>query len=310
MSETKVGNAPCSWGTLEFAGMDADRVEYERMLDELVETGYAGTELGDWGYFPTEPAALRHELSDRGLTMLGAFVPIAFADPDAHAAGVEHALRVARLLSAVADIGDEDHTPYIVLADDNGSDPVRTQNAGSITPELGLSEEEWSTFAAGVNRVARAVRDETGLRSVFHHHCAGYVETPAEIERLLVLTNPELVGLVFDTGHFAYGAGGCDDVVPALERFSGRLWYVHFKDFDPEVAARARYEGWDYFETVRQGVFCELGQGCVDFEAVVRWLRDHEYQGWITVEQDVLPGMGTPRESAQRNREHLHEIGL
>jgi inosose dehydratase len=32
--------------------------------------------------------------------------------------------------------------------------------------------------------------------------------------------------------------------------------------------------------------------------------------GWIVVEQDVLPGMGTPKESAQRNREYLKSIGL
>lgn len=312
MSGIHVGNAPCSWGTLEFEGMDADvdRIPYDRMLDELVETGYAGTELGDWGYFPTEPDALREELARRNLTMLGSFVPIAFADPDAHAAAEEHALRVARLLSAVADVGDEDHQPYIVLADNNGSDPARTQNAGRITPEMTLSDTEWETFAAGVEHVARAVRDETGLRSVFHHHCAGYVETPAEIERLLALTDSELVGLVFDTGHYAWGAGGCDDVVPALDRFASRLWYVHFKDFDPEVAAHARDEGWDYFETVKHGVFCELGQGCVDFTAVVNRLRNHDYDGWITVEQDVLPGMGTPKESAARNREYLRNIGL
>lgn len=232
------------------------------------------------------------------------------ADPDAHAAGREHALRVAHLLSTVADVGDTHHQPYIVLADDNGSDSVRIQNAGGITPEMGLDDEQWRTFGAGVDRVAQAVHDETGLRCVFHHHCAGYVETPVEIDHLLALTDPALVGLVFDTGHYAYGAGGCDDMVPALDRFAGRLWCAHFKDFHPNVAARARKNSWSYFETVQHGIFCELGQGCVDFAAVVEGLYDHDYNGWITVEQDVLPGMGTPKESAARNREYLSEIGL
>jgi inosose dehydratase len=79
---------------------------------------------------------------------------------------------------------------------------------------------------------------------------------------------------------------------------------------EPAVAARARSEGWDYFRAIRGGLFCELGRGVIEFPAVAAWLEAHDYQGWITVEQDVLPGMGTPRESARRNREYLRGIGL
>jgi inosose dehydratase len=175
-----------------------------------------------------------------------------------------------------------------------------------------LSAAQWTVYAKGAERVARAVRDETGLRTVFHHHCAGYVETPDEIVRLLELTDPALVGLVFDTGHYVYGSGENDGaaVVNGLERFAERIWYVHFKDCQPQIASQARAEGWDYFAAVGHGVFCELGQGCVDFPAVVRWLREHDYSGYVTVEQDVLPGMGAPLASAQRNREYLASIGL
>jgi inosose dehydratase len=85
---------------------------------------------------------------------------------------------------------------------------------------------------------------------------------------------------------------------------------VHFKDCHPEIANRARIEGWDYFEAVRHGIFCELGEGYVDFPAVIASLRDSGYCGWIVVEQDILPGMGTPRESALRNRDYLKTIGI
>src|ERR1051326_4844949 len=132
-----------------------------------------------------------------------------------------------------------------------------------------LRPAEWTAFAAGADRVARAVLDETGLRTVFHHHCAGYVETADEIARLLELTDPKTVGLVFDTGHYTYGAGHAR-VVEALERFADRVWYVHFKDCDAAVAARARAEGWDYFTALRHGVFCELGKGSVDFRSEER----------------------------------------
>jgi inosose dehydratase len=154
------------------------------------------------------------------------------------------------------------------------------------------------------------VSDESGLRTVFHAHCAGFVETPNEIAQLLDLTDPTLLGLVFDTGHYAFGAGSCATILSALDQFAERIWYMHYKDCHPGVMAQARLQGWDYFESVRQGVFCELGKGCVDFPAVTAWLRQRNYSGFITVEQDVLPGMGSPKESAQRNRAYLRSIGL
>jgi len=308
----EVGNAPCSWGSLEFEGLEGEQIGYRQMLDELAETGYTATELGDWGFMPTDPAALRMELAQRRLTMLGAFVPVALKNPDAHAGGEADALKVARLLAAVSDIGDADHQPFLVLADDNGTDPVRTQNAGRVKPEMGLSETDWRIFAQGAERVARTVLAETGLHTVFHHHCAGYVETPDEIGHFLDLTDPSLIGLVFDTGHYTYGSGVSDPqiVQSGLERFADRIWYIHFKDCQPETAHRARSEEWDYFAAVGGGVFCELGQGCVDFPNVVEWMRDRSYRGWICVEQDVLPGMGSPKESALRNRQYLKSIGV
>jgi len=303
MPKLLVGNAPCSWGTLEFEEAKGEQIGYARMLDELAETGYTGTELGDWGYMPTDPEALRGELDRRGLVMLGAFVPVALKHASRHDSGIAVAVKTARLLSAVA----SSPPPYLVLADDNGTVAERTRMAGRIPAEAGLSAAEWSVFAAGANRVARAVFEETGLRTVFHHHCAGYVETPEEIARFLELTDPGGIGLVFDTGHFTYGAGHAD-VLGALERYGDRVWYIHFKDCDPDVAARARAEEWDYFAALRHGVFCELGKGAVDFPAVLRWLAARRYEGYVLVEQDVLPGMGAPEESARRNREYLRSI--
>jgi inosose dehydratase len=303
MAKLLVGNAPCSWGTLEFEEAKGEQVGYARMLDELAAAGYTGTELGDWGYMPTDPAALKRQLEQRGLTMLGAFVPVALKHRREHDEGVQTAVRTARLLAAVASTPK----PFLVLADANGTDPERTRLAGRVPAGAGLNDWEWATFAVGADRVAQAVLDETGLKTVFHHHCAGYVETPEEIARFLELTDPKTVGLVFDTGHFTYGAGHAR-VVEALDRFGDRIWYMHFKDCDARVAAQARAEGWDYFTALRHGVFCELGKGTVDFPAVLRWLAGRHYDGYVLVEQDVLPGMGAPRESARRNREYLRSV--
>jgi inosose dehydratase len=312
MTDIRIANAPCSWGSLEFEGLEGQGVAYGQMLDELRDTGYVGTELGDWGYMPTEAAALKEELERRHLAMVGAFVPVALKNPDAHAQGEAYALRVARLLAAVMDNEGASPSPLIVLADDNGTDPIRTQNAGRVTPEMGLSQEEWKTFTRGAEGIARAVRRETGLRTAFHHHCAGYVETPEEIAHFLDMTDPSLLGLVFDTGHYLYGTGSNESqrVVDGLNRFGDRIWHMHFKDCQPQVAEEARSSGWDYFTALRHGVFCELGKGSVPFDAVAQWLHRHNYRGWIVVEQDVLPGMGSPKASAQRNRDYLKTFGF
>ena len=303
MAKFLIGNAPCSWGTLEFEGTGGEQISFGRMLDELAETGYTGTELGDWGYMPTDPAALRSELSRRSLVMLGAFVPVALKDAAALADGIARSVRVARLLAAVA----TQPAPFLVLADENGTVPERTQRAGRITEKEGLTPAQWKQFAAGAEAVARAVSQEAGLRTVFHHHCAGYIETHNEIAKLLELTDPKTLGLVFDTGHYTYGSGGAD-AVAALDQFRDRVWYIHLKDCQPAVAAQARAQGWDYFQALRHGIFCELGKGSVDFPRVLRRLAEWKYQGYMLVEQDVLPGMGAPKESARRNRQYLASI--
>lgn len=297
----KVANAPCSWGVLEFE-LEGEAAGYAQVLNEMVETGYQGTELGDWGFMPTDPKELRREIHSRGLTLLGAFVPVMLKEPNAHATGMEAAIRTARLLAEV-----EGDRPFIILADDNGAVPERIQNAGRVLPEHGLNESEWKIFAEGAEKIAQAVKRESGLRTVFHHHCAGYVEHPTEIDMLMQLTDPDLLGLCFDTGHFRFGGG---DPVSGLYTYRDRIWHVHFKDCDPQIAERSRAEKWDYFNSLRNGIFCELGKGDIDFSRIKSELRKNGYEGWVVVEQDVLPGLGKPKESAQRNRDYLASIGL
>lgn len=297
----QIANAPCSWGIIEI-GPKGETVGYAQMLDEMQESGYSGTELGDWGVMPTDPAKLRSELAARNLALMAAFVPVPLIHADKHAAAEEEAVRTAGLLAATA--GEQ---CFVVLSDDNAADENRTLKAGRIQPEDGLNDDQWKIAADGANRIARAVNNETGLRTVFHHHSAGYVETPAEVAKFLELTDPQVLGLCLDTGHYVFGGG---DPLQVLKDYRSRIWHVHFKDCEPNVMASSRNEGWEYFKAIGQGLFCELGKGIVDFPAVTAELRNMNYDGWIVVEQDILPGMGAPLQSAKRNREYLRSIGL
>ena len=283
-----------------------EAIRFGRMLDELAETGYTGTELGDWGYMPNDPAALsrgarparpRHARRIRAGDAEGPC--------RARRRLVDAALKTARLLAAVA----TDPKPYLVLADNNGSVPERTLNAGTgHRGTWACTAPNGRVFAEGANRIARAVMAETGLRTVFHHHCAGYVETPDEIERFLDLTDPRGHRAGLRHRPFRLRSGLVRRARGPSTGLRSRIWYVHFKDCSPAVAAQARASQWDYFQALRHGVFCELGRGGVDFPAVLRWLADTAYSGYVLVEQDVLPGMGAPRESARRNREYLRSI--
>ncbi len=174
----RVANAPCSWGVIE--GIDGANTGYESVIDEMAETGYAGTELGDWGFMPTDPARLRDELGSRGLALVGSWVSVRLHDRTYHETSAADALRTAAQLAIV---GGPDSV--IVLGNDPYGDPLRTRYAGRVTPDLSMPDEQWEVFATGADSVARRVLDETGLRTVFHQHIGTLVETGDETRRLL-----------------------------------------------------------------------------------------------------------------------------
>lgn len=289
----RLANAPVSWGIFEFEGLKP-RFEWSQVLDEMARAGYQGTELGPFGYLPTQPALLRHHLQERGLRLLSAFVPVQLARAEAHSSGVEEALRVGALLAEL-------QADTLVLADANGLIPELVAQAGR---RRGCWLSDWSTYARGVERIASAVEDQLGLRVVFHHHCGGLVETADEVEALLEKTR---VNLCLDTGHWHYAGG---DAVECLRRWGSRVSYLHLKDCHPGIAAECRQKNRDYFAAVQAGVFCALGEGAVDFQALLRELERQEYQGWAVVEQDILvEDPQAPARFARQNLEYLQRLG-
>ncbi len=296
----KVANAPCSWGVIE--NIEGERITYKKVLNEIQETGYTGTELGDWGFMPTDPAQLSEELTSRGLEMVGSWVTVHMQKPEKLDEDIALAVKTAKLMAAVG--GD---TPIVVLGNDPFVDPVRTGNAGRIQGEHEMDAATWKIFCAAAEKIARAVKEGAGLRTVLHHHVGTWIETPAETRRFLENTDPSLVGLVFDTGHYAFGGG---DPAEGLKEFWDRIWLLHFKGYSEEIAAQSRLERWDAVKSYENGVFSELATAAIDFKPLADLVKANGFTGWLVVEQDVLPGMGRPKESARRNREYLRSIGL
>lgn len=295
----RIASTPCSWGVLDF-NLKENIPAYKQVLVEMKDAGYSGTELGQWGFLPTMAFDLREALKESKLTLVGAFVPVALQDPDRHHQGLEKALETAALMY---------HAGYeealLILSDEFGSDDERTSHAGRITSEMGLSEEDWSNFISAAEMIAKEVRKQFALRTAFHPHCGGYVETPGEVETFMQGSDPSLLGLCLDTAHCTFGGG---DPAEAVEKYKDRLWHVHFKDLNPRIDEEAARNSYNYFKSLEEGLFCELGKGSVDFKSIYKTLIKNHYNGWIVLEQELLPGMVLPKSLAQKNTDFIANL--
>ncbi|MBZ5594004.1 MAG: sugar phosphate isomerase/epimerase [Acidobacteriia bacterium] len=286
----QVASAPVSWGVME----ETDTSVWpsaERVLAEITAAGYDGTELGPSGYFPTEVDALRSTLATHRLTLTSAFVPLRWFQSERLPGDIEVLIQVAELLAAL-------DCPFIVVAD------------GMAVPgESAPNESAWKKTATTMEDVARRVQ-RLGLRLVFHLEAGSHLATPDDQERLCALTDPELVGVCLDTGHYAYSFGNPRD---AVRQYGRRIRYIHLKDVDPAVRERVARDGLDFYAAVRSGVFTPLGRGCAEIAAVVSDLLSMGYTGWLVTEQDVLMPLAngrTPLENARLSREFLRQLGL
>ncbi|MBC6957068.1 MAG: TIM barrel protein [Chloroflexi bacterium] len=294
----RIATAPVCWGIFEFEGA-VQRYTPDQVLDQIKEAGYDALEYGPWGFMPSDPVVLQAALDARGLKLLSSFVPVPLVDPARHDEALANALKFGRVLAACG-------AHHVVLADDSGSVPELVKQAGRRSGSL-LDAAAWAIVGEAVNRIAREIHDQLGLETVFHHHCAGYVETPEETARLLDATDPALVGLCLDTGHYHFAGG---DAVECIHQHGERVRYLHLKDFDPAVKETCDADEADYFEAVKRGVFCELGHGAVDFPGVMKAMEALGYDGWAIVEQDVLvEDIDAPKQAVARNRQYLRSIG-
>jgi inosose dehydratase len=290
--------APDSWGVLDYPGPSWNQ-SYEKMLDEMVTAGYTGTELGPYGFFPTDPAVLKPQLEKRKLKLLGSFVPVVLSDPASAGIAFEHIRKVGDLLAALK-------APFLVLADAQSEERNRISGRVPRDGSTGLTAAQWKNVAHVVEEAAK-VSAEFGLDLVFHPHVATYVETPEECERFFDVTSHTGIGLCLDTGHCDYGGG---DSLAEAAKFASVLRFIHIKDVDMNVLMEARRKRLNFEQAIEEKVFTIIGQGSIDFPGLFRLLEKNNYSGWMVIEQDVKFGATVvpPAESVAASLRYLHGV--
>jgi inosose dehydratase len=290
-----VGIAPDSWGVW-FAN-DPKQIPWQRCLDEVVDAGYQWTELGPYGYLPTEPIALRSELNRRGLKACASAVMGNLENPSAWAQLEHEVLSAGELLAAL-------DAEFLVLIDDTYSDLFN----GKRVTATRLDDEAWKRLVDTTQKVADLVRGRFGLTLVYHPHAETHVEYEDQIERLLDETEPGRVSLCLDTGHHAYRGG---EPVSFMRRYHSRIPYLHLKSVDQQKRDQVQKDNIPFAVAVAEGVFCEPSLGMVDFSAFLKVLREIDYEGYAIVEQDMYPApFDKPLPIARRTRAYLREIGM
>jgi inosose dehydratase len=284
-----IGTVPILWNNVDLAdlrhGTDALTI-----LDEIARTGYEGTQLGI-GY--PEGETLHEALAARRLRLAEVYLSIpASVDgptPEAMAIGRER----VRLLR---DGGGE----VLVIALDISPDrDVCAGRAGEPGTPV-MTDAGWAALLKTVHALSTEVV-AAGRRAAFHPHAGTFIETPAEVDRLVAGLDPSVIGICLDVGHYTVGGG---DPVAALRDLGDRVTHIHLKDVDPVVLEGLRggsIAGQN--AAVRARLFTELGAGVVDVDGVLAVAAACDFDGWLMVEQDST--WSPPSESAAIGRRVL-----
>jgi inosose dehydratase len=290
----KLGIHPINW-VGEDVKEHGDTCTFEQILNDIEALGLKGTEMGR--KYPTDINLLKKELAARDIQLVSQWKSVFFSEPSRRAAELEayraHVLFLKEMGSKVistAEIGGSLHW-----------DPRRSPNETEVAR---LDEDGWQSLAEGLNQ-AGAIAKEHGLKLTYHHHGGTVVERPEEIDRLMELTDPGLVYLLFDTGHAYYGGS---DPLSVLKKHYDRIAYVHLKDIRQEVLDEARAEGVDFASCIRKGVFTVPGDGCLDFKPIFNELIQKEYSGWALLEGEQDPAVHPAFEYAKRSLAYIDQL--
>ena len=291
----QIGSAPDSWGV--WFPSDEKQTPWNRCLDEIAEAGYKWTELGPYGYLPTDLETLRKELDQRGLKASASFAMAHLEDEDAWSEVERQVVGFGELLQP---LGAE----FLVLIDDCYTNLF----TGEQIKPTRLDGDAWKRLIDATHRVGQLAKERFSLQVVFHPHANTHVENEDQIEEFLDQTDPSLISLCLDTGHHAYCGG---EPVAFMRKHHQRIPYLHIKSVDPRMQQKMVDEGIPFAHAVAQDMFVEPSQGAVDFLAFRDLLQEIDFDGFAIVEQDLYPApFDKPLPIAKRTRAYLKEIGI
>jgi inosose dehydratase len=290
----KLGNAPSSWGV--WFAQDPLQTPWQRFMDEVADAGFRWIELGPYGYLPTDAETLKQELEQRNLRMSAGFVTGNLSSTDGLKFVLEQVNRVGGLLASVG-------ASYLIVFHETYLDLI----TGQPKEDAYLGKNGWARMLDVIHLIADHVQERFDLGLLYEPHTATYVETPVEIEQLLLGTDSSRVGLCFDIGHFALRG---HDPVAFYRKHAERIPYVHIKNVNEYVQARVLAENLAFPKAVSAGIWSEPSEGTIDFNAMRAALTENDFDGWAIVEQGMYPApFDKPLPIAKRTYRYLRDTG-
>lgn len=287
-SAIRLGIAPIAWTNDDMPDLGGENT-FEQCVSEMALAGFTGCEIGS--KFPKDPAALKKALDLRGLSVANAWFS-SFLTTAPYAETEREFIAQCDFLKAC---GSE----RIGVSEQGGS--IQGQPKPVFAARRVMDAEEWNALCAGLDALGRIAVDK-GLRLVYHHHMGTVVQTAKDTDRLLENTRPELVGLLFDSGHFAYSG---EDPLAMAKKHMSRIRHVHLKDIRPATVKAVKDGGLSFLDGVRLGAFTVPGDGGIDFPPIFQAFSDAGYSGWMLVEAEQDPALANPLEYAMKARKYI-----
>ncbi len=287
-NDIQLGIAPIGWTNDDLPALGG-HIPFEQCIREMSEAGFSGSEVGN--KYPRDPVELKGHLEPLNLDIASAWFSSYFTEGkrlESTAAFMNH---MAFLKAMGAKVVVVCECGYCI----QGSDVPVLENKPVF------NEKQWKMLTDGLAEIGEAAR-KNDMRIVYHYHMGTGIQTAAEVDQLMEITDPELVSLLLDTGHITYTGG---DSLEILSKHSKRIKHVHLKDIRRNVLDMVRSQKMSFLDSVKAGVFTVPGDGCIEFKPIFQELADSQYKGWFIVEAEQDPDKANPLEYAQKARNYI-----
>lgn len=291
-NKVKLGIAPIAWTNDDMPDLGAENT-FEQCISEMALAGFTGCEVGN-KYPRNDIPALKKALALRNMQICNAwFSSFLITKPyeEVEKDFIEHITFLKEMGAKVVGISEQGHS-------------IQGTDKSIFEEKYIMNDEEWDMLCKGINKLGKVAKD-MGIKLCLHHHMGTVVQTEAEIDRLMANTDPEVFGLLFDSGHLAYCG---EDYMSVLKKYANRIRHVHLKDIRPEMVKKVRDEHLSFLQGVRLGTFTVPGDGAIDFKPIFEVLEETDYEGYVLVEAEQDPAVANPLEYAIKARKYISEV--